>query len=202
MPQAAMQSAATQSAVGSAVFAAQSTFRKVMDAMARPGSIQTIAPTAGAPAPLAQAAAAAALALFDHDTPIWLDAPFASETVTQWLRFNTGCPIVADRAQAAFALAGAEALPRLETFALGTPDYPDRSTTLVLQLASLTDGERLTLSGPGIRGTASLSPAGLPQDFIAQLAANRALFPRGVDLLLVCGHDVAALPRTTIVARA
>src|ERR1700755_389424 len=101
MPQATMQSVA-----GSAVFPAQSTFRKVMDAMARPGTIQTIAPTAGAPEQLAQAAAAIALTLFDHDTPIWLDAALASDKVTQWLRFNTGCPIVADQSQAAFALAG------------------------------------------------------------------------------------------------
>jgi len=198
MPQATMQSTA-----GSTVFAAQSTFRKVMDATARPGSIQTIAATEGAPAQLAQGAAAIALTLFDHDTPIWLDPAVASEKVKQWLRFNTGCPIVADQTQAAFALGGdLAALPQLESFALGTPDYPDRSTTLILQLASLTDGDRLSLSGPGIQGTASLAPAGLPKDFIEQLAANRALFPRGVDLLLVAGNNVAALPRTTIVARA
>src|SRR3954462_13595490 len=128
MPQAAMQSTA-----GSAVFATQATFRKVMDATARTGSIQTIAATVGAPEQLAQAAAAIALTLFDHDTPIWLDAALASEKVTQWLRFNTGCPIVADQAQAACALGGdLAALPQLETFTLGTPDYPDRSTTLIL----------------------------------------------------------------------
>ena len=122
-----MPQAATQSLIGSAVFAAQSTFRKVMDATARPGSIQTIEPTAGAPAPLAQASAAIALALFDHDTPVWRDETFATEGVTQWLRFNTSCPLVTDRSAAAFALVGdPKALPHLESFALGTPDYPDR----------------------------------------------------------------------------
>jgi len=198
-----MPQAATQSTISSAVFAAQSTFRKVMDAMARPGTIQTVAPAAAAPAPLGGAAAAVALALFDHDTPIWRDASFATDAVTQWLRFNTGCPLVADQAEAAFALAcDLEKLPQLASFALGTQDYPDRSTTLILQLASLSDGEGLTLSGPGIRDTARLSPAGLPKDFVEQLAGNRALFPRGVDLVLVAGNELAALPRTTIVARA
>ena len=73
---------------------------------------------------------AIALTLFDHDTPIWLGAPFATDAVASWLRFNTGCPIVADQGQSAFALVGdSAALPPLETFALGTPDYPDRSTT-------------------------------------------------------------------------
>jgi len=197
MPQTAIQP------INSAVLAAQSTFRKVMDATARPGLVQTIAAGAAPPAPLAAAAAAIALTLCDHDTPVWLDPSFATEAVTQWLRFSTGCPIVNDPAQSAFALAGDMAsLPQLERFALGTPDYPDRSTTLILQLASLTEGEALGLSGPGIRDTASLAPKGLPQDFVEQLAANRALFPRGVDVLLVAGDDIAALPRTTIVARA
>jgi alpha-D-ribose 1-methylphosphonate 5-triphosphate synthase subunit PhnH len=60
----------------------------------------------------------------------------------------------------------------------------------------------LALSGPGIRGTATMRAAGLPKDIVEQLSANRAVFPLGVDLLLVAGNDVAALPRTTIVARA
>jgi alpha-D-ribose 1-methylphosphonate 5-triphosphate synthase subunit PhnH len=197
-----MPGAAMQSTAGSAVFAAQSTFRRVMDAMARPGSIQTVGPTASAPAPLAAAAAAVALTLFDHDTPIWRDGPFGTDAVTQWLRFNTGCPIVADQAAAAFALAAdMSSLPPLESFAQGTHDYPDRSTTLILQLPSLKDGEALTLSGPGIRGTTRFCPAGLPRDLVERLAGNRALFPRGVDLVLVAGHELAALPRTTIVAR-
>jgi alpha-D-ribose 1-methylphosphonate 5-triphosphate synthase subunit PhnH len=190
--------------IGNAVFAAQSTFRKVMDAMARPGSIQTVETPGAAPAPLSPATAAIALTLFDHDTPVWLGAPFASsEAVAPWLRFNTSCPIVADQDQSAFALAGdVAALPPLGSFALGTQDYPDRSTTLILQVARLTDGEALALSGPGIRGTTTLRAAGLPKDLVEQLSDNRALFPRGVDLLLVAGHDIAALPRTTIVARA
>jgi hypothetical protein len=41
-----------------------------------------------------------------------------------------------------------------------------------------------------------LKAGGLPQNFVAQRTANRALFPRGVDLLLVSGGSLAALPRT------
>ncbi|MGY4355461.1 phosphonate C-P lyase system protein PhnH [Bradyrhizobium sp. i1.7.7] len=55
------------------VLSAQSTFRSVMDAMARPGSVQRIVPMAGAPAPTMRGTAAIALTLFDHDTPLWLD---------------------------------------------------------------------------------------------------------------------------------
>lgn len=199
-----MPHAETTSGIAGTVLSAQSTFRKVMDATARPGSVQALRAAGAAPAPLAQATAAIALTLFDHDTPVWLDAPIAaSEEVVSWLRFQTGCPLVTDPGESAFAIVGdVIALPPFEAFACGTPDYPDRSTTLILQLPRLTGGAELTLSGPGIRGAATLCAAGLPEDLVARNAANRALFPRGVDLLLVAGNEVAALPRTTTVARA
>jgi alpha-D-ribose 1-methylphosphonate 5-triphosphate synthase subunit PhnH len=198
-----MQQAETALAIGGAVFAAQSVFRKVMDATARPGSIFSVAPVAGSPAVLAPAAAAIALTLFDHDTPVWLDPALRSSgEVAAWLRFQTGCPIETDPARSAFAIVSdAATAPSFESFAAGTQDYPDRSTTLILQVNTLTNGPELTLSGPGIRGVANLRAGSLPEDFLARRAANRALFPRGVDLLLVAGHELAALPRTTVVAR-
>ena len=55
----------------------------------------------------------------------------------------------------------------------------------------------LRLAGPGISGHATLSVAGLPADIVDRLAANHALFPRGVDLVLAGPEGVAALPRTT-----
>lgn len=188
---------------GGAIFAAQAVFRSVMDATARPGSLLAIAPAENAPASLSPAAAALALALFDHDTPVWLDSLLrASDQSVSWLRFQTGCPIVDDPSQCTFALVAEErTLPRLDAFALGTPDYPDRSTTLILQVPSLMTGPELSLSGPGIRGAATLRPAGLPEDFVAQHAVNHALFPRGVDVVLVAATEIAALPRTTVVTR-
>jgi len=41
----------------------------------------------------------------------------------------------------------------------------------------------------------------LPDDFTARWANNRALFPRGVDVILVAGTDIAALPRTVHITR-
>ena len=55
------------------VIAAQATFRAVMDAMARPGTLQAVRYPAAAPAPMMSGTAAVALALFDQETPIWLD---------------------------------------------------------------------------------------------------------------------------------
>ena len=52
------------------VRSAQSTFRSVMDAFARPGIVQRIVATSGMPAPMMRGTASIALTLFDHDTPI------------------------------------------------------------------------------------------------------------------------------------
>ena len=89
--------------------------------------------------------AAIALTLFDHDTPLWLDAPMSqTPDVAKWLKFHTSAPVIADSSICSFALIGdAAALPALDRFSFGTNEYPDRSTTLILQVDSLTRG-----SGP------------------------------------------------------
>ena len=184
------------------VLSAQSTFRSVMDAMARPGSVQRIVAAAGAPAAMMSGTAAIALTLFDHDTPVWLD-PRMSETsdVTKWLKFHTGAPVVLDSSICSFALIGdGSALPALDRFALGSNEYPDRSSTLILQVESLTQGESLELRGPGIDGTAVLRAAIQPADLFERLAVNAALFPRGIDVVLVDDDAIVAIPRTTRLA--
>jgi alpha-D-ribose 1-methylphosphonate 5-triphosphate synthase subunit PhnH len=179
------------------VFAAQASFRAVLDAMARPGTVHKVA-AAAAPSPLSPTAAAIALTLCDHDTPVWLDAALrASAPVTEWLRFHCSAPIVDSPHDAAFAfISAARGMPPFSTFNIGTPDYPDRSTTIVIEVASFRSGTRLTLTGPGIPERRSFQVDPLPGDFSEQLAANRAHFPCGIDLLLVADGEVAALPRT------
>jgi alpha-D-ribose 1-methylphosphonate 5-triphosphate synthase subunit PhnH len=181
------------------VLSAQSTFRSVMDAMARPGSVQRIAAAAGTPSPVMRGAAAIALTLFDHDTPVWLD-PMMSETldVAKWLKFHTGAPVVRDSSICSFALIGdAKALPALDRFAFGSNEYPDRSTTLILQVDSLSQGPSFELRGPGIDGVAILQATIQPHDLFERLAINAALFPRGIDVVLVYDDSIVAIPRST-----
>lgn len=183
------------------VLSAQSTFRSVMDAMARPGSVQRIRAVAGAPGPMMRGTAAIALTLFDHDTPIWLDdAMSATFQVAKWLKFHTSAPVIADTSVCSFAvIADAQHLPPLDSFALGSSEYPDRSTTVILQVDSLTSGPAFALTGPGIDGTAVLQ-AKSPANLIEQLAVNATLFPRGIDVVLVHDDSMVAIPRTTRLA--
>jgi alpha-D-ribose 1-methylphosphonate 5-triphosphate synthase subunit PhnH len=181
------------------VLSAQSTFRSVMEAMARPGSVQRVTTSVGTPPPMMRGVAAIALTLFDHDTPIWLDEKM-SETmdVARWLKFHSGAPIIADSSICYFALiADAGALPELDRFALGNNEYPDRSTTLILQVASLAQGPAYELRGPGIDGSAVLNATFGPQDLFNRLAINASLFPRGIDVVLVADDAIVAIPRTT-----
>jgi alpha-D-ribose 1-methylphosphonate 5-triphosphate synthase subunit PhnH len=181
------------------VKSAQSTFRSVMDAMARPGSVVRIVPGTGAPMPMMRGTAAIALTLFDHDTPVWLD-PTMSETmdVARWIKFHASAPVLQDSSIASFALIGDPAtLPALDRFSFGSNEYPDRSTTLILQVESLTEGASMELRGPGIDGTAIMQAAILPLDLFERLAINAKLFPRGIDVVLVSDDAVVAIPRTT-----
>ena len=181
------------------VLSAQSTFRSVMDAMARPGTVQQVVASAGTPGPMMRGTAAIALTLFDHDTPIWLDARMSETSeVAKWLKFHSGAPVLDDPSVCHFALIGnGSALPDLSRFSFGTNEYPDRSTTLILQVDSLKHGSAFELRGPGIDGTALLRAMIEPVDLFERLAVNEALFPRGIDVVLVSGEAIVAVPRTT-----
>ena len=199
-----------------AVFDSQAAFSRLMTALSRPGTIVSLDGLARPPAPLPTAAGAVLLALADADTPVWLDETFdggASRTgfadagrvngpVADWLAFHTGAPLAGTRAEARFACLRSPSQTMLDGFAIGSSDYPDRSTTLIVELFDFTSGPSLRLSGPGIEATTSITPAGLPGGFPAAWAGNRALYPRGVDLLLVAGDRLIGLPRTTTIEEA
>jgi alpha-D-ribose 1-methylphosphonate 5-triphosphate synthase subunit PhnH len=184
------------------VLASQAAFRSVMDAMARPGMILATDGLMQAPKPLGIAAAAVALTLLDYETPVWLDPALAqAPDVAGWLRFHTGATLTDDPQRAAFAfIADPPRMPEFGAFAQGSMEYPDCAATLVLQVERLSGDEGLCLSGPGIKGSRALSASPLPSDFAARLRANRALFPRGIDIILAAGTKLAALPRSVHVA--
>jgi alpha-D-ribose 1-methylphosphonate 5-triphosphate synthase subunit PhnH len=194
-----MPSAAPAAGFAEPVLESQSTFRAAMRALAEPGGIEPLAAALAPPAPLSPTAAALLLALADFETPVWLDAAASADpAVGQFLRFHTGASLVEDRAKAAFALVTGPALfDGLDGFARGTLDYPDRSTTLILQVDALAADGALTLSGPGIAGERRLGVAPIPRGLVAALAVNRAQFPRGVDLILAAPGHIAGLPRST-----
>ncbi|MFK7943201.1 MAG: phosphonate C-P lyase system protein PhnH [Paracoccaceae bacterium] len=168
--------------------AAAIVFRAVLDAMSRPGQIKQVS-GAVPPAPLGRAAGAVALALCDHDTPIWLAPDLATQDVRGWFAFHTGAPVVS-RAHARFAFGSWGDMAPSTDFSIGTPEFPDRSATLVIEVPEFGAAHRLT--GPGIKDCMHLTVPD-PEVF----AAKSALFPLGWDAILTCDDGLAGLPRTT-----
>lgn len=164
-------------------------FRGIMEAMARPGRIETVQ-GALPPPPLSVAAGVALLTLCDHDTPVHLAGQIDTPEMRAWLSFHTGAPFCAAE-EAAFAVGNWAELMPITRFQIGTPEYPDRSATLIVEVDRLA-AEGAVLKGPGVKDSAALS---LPDRAVFQ--ANRTLFPLGLDFVFTCGDRLAALPRTT-----
>ncbi|MGB5871590.1 MAG: phosphonate C-P lyase system protein PhnH [Albidovulum sp.] len=164
-------------------------FRGCLEAMARPGQLQSLT-GARPPAPLSVAAGAVALTLIDTTTPLYLAPSHDSAELREWIAFHCGAPLV-DAESACFALGTWAALGPVSRFQIGTPDYPDRSATLIVETA-LPVLPNARLSGPGIETT---QDAWLPE--IAAFQANRAQFPLGFDCYFTAGNGLSALPRST-----
>ena len=161
-------------------------FRAVMEAMARPGTVQNITGATG-PDPLSNAAGCVLLTLCDAATPVHLAGEADTKDMRAWLAFHTGAPITGP-SDCAFAVGTWGALTPLSPYPIGTSEYPDRSATLIVECPELTQkGVRLT--GPGIQSSAALS---LPE--LAAFQANHALFPLGLDFIFASENQIAALP--------
>lgn len=185
------------------VFQSQGAFRAVLAALSEPGLACDLGDAIAPPAGLEAATAVALLTLADYETPIWLPAPLRDGPAGAWLRFHCGAALVDAPSRAAFAVIdGAAVEPKLSAFNAGDDQFPDRSTTVLVQCAGLAGGDAVTLEGPGISSRRSIAPTGLRPDFWAEVADNAALYPLGVDLLLVHGAQVLGLPRSTQIVEA
>jgi len=174
----------------------QAAFRAVMQALAEPGRIVPAGALVGEASPLGPVARAIAMSLLDFEVRYHLSPSLAA--ADEDITFHTGSRLSdrADDAEFAFVDLTHDALD-LARYAQGSPEYPDRSTTIILKVESLAGGPTLTIAGPGIPGTRKLAIPGLPADFIAQWAANAARAPLGVDLLFTTNEAVLGLPRST-----
>ena len=185
-----MQTESMQGGFANAPVDAALAFRAALEAMSRPGTVHGVA-GATAPPPLSPAAAVLAMTLCDPETPVWLAPSVDTPAIQGWFRFHTGAPLVG-RADAAFAFGNWAEMVPLTDFRIGTPEYPDRSATLIVEVTEL--GSVHGLTGPGIRDRAALT---VPDP--AAFRLNAALFPLGLDFFLCAETQFAALPRTTVV---
>ncbi len=184
-----MQNAALDGGLSYPARDAAYAFRSALDALSRPGTVQKIA-GATAPDPCSPAAATLIVTLCDPTTPLYLAPSHDTAALREWITFQTGAPFV-PATDAVFALGTWDTLTPLWAYAVGTPAYPDRSTTLIVEMPAL-EAKGAVLSGPGIETTAHLN---LPE--IDAFQHNRAHFPLGLDFFFTCESRLAGLPRST-----
>lgn len=180
------------------VFDSQRVFRAVLDALARPGRIVDLPGTCAAVGGLAAEPLAILLSLADNTTAVWLPESLRGDTLTRHLAFHAGIALTTEPAKAAFAVIdGAVDAAFIDRFAIGAPDYPDRSTTLILPCADLTDDAGWSLAGPGIETTARLGIEPAHPALETAIRRNAALFPLGLDAVFTAPDRIAAIPRST-----
>ncbi len=186
-----MQTATLSGGFRNAPVQAAHAFRAAMNAMARPGTIHEIT-GATPPTPLSPAAGTLLLTLCDPETPIYLAPGHDHDDIRAWITFHTGALFAAPQG-ALFALGQWDALGPLSRYPQGTPEYPDRSATLIVD-GHVFGAPNARLTGPGIQTDAQMA---LPE--IAPFQTNHAAFPLGLDTYFAGGNRLAALPRSTTV---
>ena len=193
------------------VHGAQQTFRVLLGAMAEPGRLQVLhdAATGGlAPVdpemrpPMGVALAATLLTLLDADTPVHLAGALGNDDARAWLRFHTGARDVPAATGMTVALARDVDAALWHALALGSDEAPQAGATLIVEVDALSErplagAVALKLRGAGIETSRDLAVRGLAPGFWRWREALQAELPRGVDVILVCGTQVAAIPRST-----
>jgi alpha-D-ribose 1-methylphosphonate 5-triphosphate synthase subunit PhnH len=179
----------------------QQTFRAILQAMASPGQPIKIHSKLHIPDLLNTASAAACLTLLDDETPLWTDLSWNSSAVN-WFQSYCGCSVVTEPCMAHFALITQPAImPPLDQFKIGDDRHPESAATLIVQVEKFNDHQAKILSGPGIKTTIQFGPAGIQPNFWKEWQLQAALFPLGVDIFFTSDDILAALPRTTQIAK-
>ncbi|MEC7202579.1 MAG: phosphonate C-P lyase system protein PhnH [Pseudomonadota bacterium] len=176
---------------------AQAVFRALLDAMAQPARVVDFPTGNELPDGIEPASASVLLCLLDPSTRTWIAPQLDAISATTYFRFHTGCGFTSIPGDADFALINGVDSDLILQFAIGTPEYPDRSTTVLVQVDALSEGVGPRLTGPGIESERRLTVEGVPTNFWENVRLNNSNFPLGIDIVLICGDQVACLPRST-----
>jgi alpha-D-ribose 1-methylphosphonate 5-triphosphate synthase subunit PhnH len=185
----------------------QVTFRVLLDAMARPGTVKQL-PVAARDAPVNPWLAAVLVTLLDHEVSLAVEPFDGDEDLERFVRQRTAVASATVEG-ADFVVASSDRLdPRLPVrLRQGTLAYPNDSATLLVLVATLDQsptpsaagGLVLDLAGPGVPAGHRVRIGGLdPALFEAR--DDVAEYPCGIDVILVDPDGrVCALPRTTAI---
>lgn len=172
---------------------AQQWFRQLLLAMSEPGTCITNE-SISKWGRLSSASVATLLTLCDAQTSVYLSPSMADDKITRSVQFHTQATL-SEAKNAQFAFITADEFVA-DTFNQGDETFPEQSTTVVIQLDSLTQGQSLTLSGAGIKTSKNITPL-LSPALLRHYLEQSKHYPLGIDTLLVCKHQLLAIPRST-----
>ncbi len=184
----------------------QCTYRKLVNAMAFPGTVGDLAPYA---AKISDGCGVSlmplllGLTLLDAEVSFSLYAGTedAASASARALSEMTGSPAVPNGAPASYLFVLGAETPVSAAFAaapIGTLENPHRGATILLEVTAFGEtGIDLGLTGPGIADSHALVVDRAPEWIEVRREKNRE-YPLGVDLILYDseGH-IVGLPRTT-----
>ena len=172
------------------------TFRSILAAMENPGQLSTICENPNAPAAFNSASAATCLALLDHETPVWTDVDWQNPVVN-WLQFGCRCSVVTEPCMAQFVIITKPAtMPSLDTFRIGRFEYPDKATTMVVQVDDILPVEEKEYFDSDVFSTTHLELKGISQNFMDQWRQISTRYPFGIDIFITCEDVLTVLPKT------
>ena len=105
--------------------------------------------------------------LLDLDTNVFIQSAQESN-ISNFIKLHTGAPITKNKVESDFAVVTDGDLD-FDSFHVGLDQYPDKATTLIIQIHSMSQGEDFVLSGPGIKNSNRITLS----EFVYQ--ANRVL---------------------------
>ncbi len=184
------------------VFDTQKLYRRMLDAMARPGTVVALPRLDIYPPPgLSAHASVLAFTLLDGDTT-FATLP-ANELWQEYLAVNTGARPAAPADAEFIILAGHQYGPQLAAARRGDLLAPEQGATIFVMVDALEDdrGElKLTLTGPGVDGQATVFVTGLNWSNLENILSLNQEYPLGVDCLLTDKNGrLTALPRSAAV---
>ncbi|WP_254546770.1 phosphonate C-P lyase system protein PhnH [Halomarina pelagica] len=165
------------------------TFRALLDAASRPGTVERT--------PVAPAVNAVVATLVDHEVTVHGGSETLRAALDRERRLSR-----APFEEADLIVAAGDTDGRVTDAERGTLKEPSEGATVIYEVDALAadatrvNGLALSVTGPGVPGTRTFGVGGLPATEVGAIAEAQSTYPRGVDVFLVDEERVAALPRS------
>jgi alpha-D-ribose 1-methylphosphonate 5-triphosphate synthase subunit PhnH len=171
----------------------QGTFRELMNAFARPGSLAAITPSsAGLLMDVLDV-------LLDHEVSFCVFGK-NKELMEPEITAVTGSR-AADIVSADFVIfAAGDTGDELYKVKRGSLEYPDKGATVIYYGAALDESKKSadhSFKGPGIAAGAGFTAPGIPAGELKKLSEINSEYPLGVDTIIISEKHLLCIPRSS-----